>query len=135
MGHTAPVAAVAMGATVIEKHFILSGDVHTEDSHFSLDEAQFRAMVQAIRTTEQMLSGDEAYNDPRQLDAYRYRRSLFAVADIRKGERFSSRNVRSIRPGGGLPPKYLPDVLSRRAAQDIPRGAPLDAKAVCDFHK
>lgn len=120
-----PVAAVALGACIIEKHFTLSRATPGPDSAFSLEPAEFRAMVEAVRTTEKAL-GRACYEVSAKEEASRvFRRSLFAVEDVRAGEVFDERNVRCIRPGTGLKPRHLPEVIGRVAARDIARGTPL----------
>lgn len=121
-----PVAAVALGACLIEKHFTLSRQQPGPDSAFSLEPHEFRAMVDAVRTAEQSL-GVATPELARSEDAMRaFRRSLFAVESIRAGEAFTEVNVRSIRPAGGLHPRHLGDVVGRRATRDIERGTALD---------
>jgi N-acetylneuraminate synthase len=125
LGITVPVAAVALGACVIEKHFTLSRAAGGPDAAFSLEPSEFRAMVEALRTAEKAL-GRVSYEVTEQEKASRiFRRSLFVVEDMQAGEMFTEQNVRSIRPGHGLAPKYLPEVLGRRAACDLLRGTPL----------
>ncbi|MBI4416889.1 MAG: pseudaminic acid synthase [Euryarchaeota archaeon] len=126
LGIAVPVAAVSLGACIVEKHFTLSRDVATPDSAFSLEPGEFRAMVDAIRTAENALGTVHFGVTAQESKSRAFRPSLFVVEDVRAGEPFTERNVRSIRPGSGLPPKYLKDVLGRRAATDIPRGTPLD---------
>lgn len=120
-----PVAAVAMGACIIEKHLTLSRKDPGPDSAFSLEPHEFRAMVSAVRTAELAL-GDVHYGvSPRELRSRAFRRSLFVVREVRRGEVLTTDNVRSIRPGHGLHTRHLPDVLGRTAARDIARGTPL----------
>jgi len=127
---TVPIAAAALGACIVEKHFTLSRAVAGPDSAFSLEPAEFRAMVDAIRTTEQAL-GRVAYTMSQKEEASRvFRRSLFVVKDVRAGEIFSAENVRSIRPGYGLAPKHWDRVVGAKAACAIARGTPLDWKLV-----
>lgn len=125
LGIAVPVAAVALGAAIIEKHFTLSRDTPGPDSAFSLEPGEFKAMVEAIRSAEQALGRVHYGVSEREAASKVFRRSLFVVEDIKAGERFTSTNVRSIRPSHGLPPKYLPEVLGRRAARGIERGTPL----------
>jgi N-acetylneuraminate synthase len=122
---TVPVAAVALGACIIEKHFTLSRSVPGPDSAFSLEPPDFKAMVAAIRTAEKALGAVRYEVSEREAKSRVFRRSLFVVRDMKAGEVFTAENVRSIRPGHGLPPRYLPDVLGKRAARDIQRGTPL----------
>jgi N-acetylneuraminate synthase len=125
LGLAVPVAAVALGACLIEKHLTLTRGTPGPDSAFSLEPAEFRAMVDAVRAAEQAL-GRVSYTVTAREQASRvFRRSLFVVRDVSAGEVFSRENVRSIRPGHGLPPRHLPAVLGRRAARDIVRGTPL----------
>lgn len=125
LGIMVPIAAVAMGACVIEKHFILSREHPSPDRAFSLEPDEFRSMVEAIRTIEKA-RGEVRYGvAPEESRSRVFRRSLFVVRDVRAGEAFTAENVRSIRPGYGLAPKHLPKVLGRKAAADIERGTPL----------
>ena len=125
LGIAVPVAAVALGACIVEKHFTLSRSDPGPDSAFSLEPDEFRAMVEAVRAAEKAL-GRVRYGPTAHEDASRvFRRSLFVVQDIRAGELFTEQNVRSIRPGHGLAPKCIAEVLGRRAAVDIERGTPL----------
>ena len=125
LGIAAAVTAVALGASIIEKHFTLSRDVAGPDSHFSLEPAEFRAMVEGIRVAEQAVGSVRYGAGPAEAGSVCFRRSLFAAADIRRGETLTRANVRSVRPGYGLAPKYLPDVLGSAAAGDIEFGTPL----------
>jgi N-acetylneuraminate synthase len=125
LGIAVPVAAVALGACIIEKHFTLSRAEPGPDSAFSLEPHEFKAMVEGVRTAERAL-GTIHYGLCGKDEASRvFRRSLFVVEAINAGEPFTAENVRSIRPGHGLPPKFLGEVLGRRAAQDLARGTPL----------
>lgn len=131
LGIAVPVAAVALGACIVEKHFTLSRDIPGPDSAFSLEPHEFKAMVEAIRTAEKAL-GEVRYEVGKQEAKSRvFRRSLFVVKDMKAGEVFTEENVRSIRPGYGLPPKFLKEVLGRRAACDIKKGTPLKWRLIC----
>jgi N-acetylneuraminate synthase len=126
LGITVPIAAVAMGACIIEKHFTLSRALPGPDSLFSLEPHEFKAMVEAVRVAERAL-GKVNYQVTDHESASRvFRRSLFVVKDMKVGEVFTSDNVRSIRPADGLHPRYLQTILGRMASRDIPRGTPLD---------
>jgi pseudaminic acid synthase len=126
IGIAVPVASIALGACIIEKHFTLSRSVPGPDSAFSLEPSEFKAMVDAIRTVEKAL-GEVSYGGGQlQSNSKAFRRSLFVVEDVKAGEMLTAENVRSIRPGHGLPPKHLSKVLGRRATQDVERGTPLD---------
>lgn len=118
-------AAVAMGACIVEKHLILSRSQGGPDAPFSLEPSEFQAMVQTIRKVEQAV-GSPHHQISRAEEKNRcFRRSLFVVSDVKQGESFTKRNVRSIRPANGLAPKYFPVVLGKKAARDITRGTPL----------
>lgn len=117
------VAAVALGATVIEKHMTLDRTLGGEDSGFSLNAEEFADMVKAVRITEQSL-GKVDYTVNRNNRAYA--RSLFAVQDIKKGDILTPQNVRSIRPSCGLHPRYYDSLLGKPAPKDAPFGIPLD---------
>jgi N-acetylneuraminate synthase len=132
LGVAVPVAAVALGAHIVEKHFTISRDIPNPDSAFSLEPREFRTMVEAIRTAEKA-QGDASYEIGEHEAVSRiFRRSLFVVADMKAGEVFTQENVRSIRPWHGMAPKCLPQVLGCRAAQDISRGTPLSQGLIHD---
>ena len=120
-----PAVAVTMGACIIEKHFTLSRSLPGPDSAFSLEPHEFKQMVESVRTAKQAL-GKICY-DPsdRELESRRYRRSLFAVKDIRRGEVLSDQNIRCIRPGFGLHPRYKDQIVGTIAKFDIPTGTPI----------
>ena len=125
MGIAAPVAAVALGACIVEKHLTLSRSLPGPDSAFSLEPDEFKAMVDAVRIAEKAL-GEIYFGLGQKEDASRaYRRSLFVVEDVRQGEVFTTKNVRSIRPGNGLHTRHLGDVLGKSAARSIKHGTPM----------
>ncbi len=125
LGIAVPVAAVALGACIIEKHFTFSRALPGPDGAFSLEPEEFRAMVEAVRAAEKSL-GEIRYGvGDLEAKSRIFRRSLFAVRQVKAGEPFTPENVRSIRPGQGLPPRHLKDVLGRRATRDIEPGTPL----------
>lgn len=133
LGITAPVAAVTLGAKMIEKHFILDKSIGGADASFSLDFEAFKQMVQAVRDTEAML-GTVSYTLSEKMRASRYfARSLFVVKPIAKGERFTAENIRSIRPSHGLEPRFLDDVLGRVATEALAYATPLEAQHVEGF--
>jgi N-acetylneuraminate synthase len=130
LGIAVPVAAVVLGASIVEKHFSLSREDPGPDSAFSLEPSEFKEMVEAIRVAE-AARGQVRYGMSAREEASRvFRRSLFVVKDMEKGESFTETNVRSIRPGHGLPPKYLEEILGRRSNCRIPRGTPLSWELV-----
>lgn len=119
------VAAVALGAMVIEKHFTLRRADGGPDSSFSLEPKEFARMVKAVRTTEAAIGIPSCTRPAAEKPNIVFRRSLFVVKDIKKWECFTSDNVRSIRPGNGMAPKFYRSVLGKRAAMDIKRATPL----------
>lgn len=125
MGTTVAEAAVSLGACVIEKHFTLSRNVPSPDSAFSLEPHEFATMVQAVRTVEKSLGTVHYGVTPAERKSLPFRRSLFVVRDVKKGEAFTEQNVRSIRPANGLHPRHLRQILGRNAKGDIPAGTPL----------
>lgn len=129
LGYVAPVVAVTLGAKVIEKHFILDKTIGGPDASFSLDEMEFAEMVAAVRLAEKAV-GKVTYELTDNVRVSRkFSRSLFVVNDIKAGELFTEDNVRSIRPGYGLHPKYLKEVLGSFAKDDIEKGTPLNIDA------
>ncbi|MFL5730124.1 MAG: pseudaminic acid synthase [Cytophagaceae bacterium] len=125
MGVSVPVASVALGAKIIEKHFILDKKLGGPDSSFSLDPVEFKSMVNAVREVEKAL-GTVSYDlSPKVLKSREHSRSLFAVENIKKGETFTMANVKSIRPGFGLHPKHYKEILGKKAKSDIEKGTPL----------
>lgn len=126
MGIAVPVAAVALGASVIEKHFTRSRNDEGPDSRFSMEPEEFRAMVDAIRVAEAALGEIDYALTDKEAASRVFRRSLFVVEDVKEGEEFTETNLRSIRPGYGLAPKHLHEFLGGRASRDLVRGTPLD---------
>ena len=125
LGISVPIAAVALGACMVEKHFILSKDLSGPDSAFSLDPQEFASMVKSIREVEKALGKVRYDLSEITLKSREFCRSIFVVNDMKKGETFTSENMRSIRPGYGLAPKYINDILGKKTRQDIKRGTPL----------
>jgi len=124
-GIAASVAAVALGAVIVEKHFIVSRSVRSADNFFSLEPKEFSALVKNIRLCEKMLGSVHYGMTAGETASKVFRRSLFAVEEIKKGELFTERNVRSIRPSYGLSPCFIGSVLGRIAACRIRKGTPL----------
>lgn len=134
MGHDAAVASVALGGCIIEKHFCLSREIDNPDASFSMTPDEFRTMVDQIRHYEKMM-GTPMYGASAQEEAnIVFRRSIFAVKDIKKGEAFTSENIRVIRPGYGLAPKYMPKLLGMTAREDIAFGTPISFDHLVDGH-
>jgi len=126
LGIAVPVAGVSLGACIVEKHFTLSRDIPLPDSAFSSEPHEFRGMVDAIRTAEKALGTVHYGVSQGEARSRVFRRSLFVVKDMKAGDTFTKENVRSIRPGLGLPPKRLKDILGQRTARDIVPGTPVD---------
>ena len=121
-----PVAAVALGARIVEKHFILDRSLGGPDAAFSLEPGEFKAMVKAIREVEKALGEVEYELTEKAKKSKVFSRSLFVVRDIKAGEVFTDGNIKSIRHGFGLHPKYLRDILGRKARKNIKKGTPLN---------
>lgn len=125
LGIAVPVAAVVMGACIIEKHFTLTRSIPSPDSAFSLEPKEFKAMVADIRVAEKAL-GQVCYEITEQEAKSKiFRRSLFVVKEMKAGETFTEESVRSIRPSSGMHPRYLKDILGRKASKNIEMGTPL----------
>lgn len=128
LGIAVPVAAIALGACIIEKHFTLSRALPGPDSAFSLEPHEFKAMVEAVRTAEKAF-GNVSYQVSEREKASRvFRRSLFVVKDMKAGEVFTEDNVRSIRPGYGLACRDIKHVIGRKATREIRKGSPLNSE-------
>jgi pseudaminic acid synthase len=125
LGISVSLAAVALGACVIEKHFTISRQDPGPDSAFSMEPAEFKAMAEGVRTVEKALGEAHHKRSDKEIKMLIYRRSLFVVKDMKAGEIFTEENARVIRPGNGLGPRYLKEILGRQAARDIKRGTPL----------
>jgi len=126
MGTTVPVVATALGGTVIEKHFILDRSVGGPDAAFSLTPEEFKQMVQSVREAEKAIGVVDYSMNASKKNNRLLSRSLFFVEDVKKGELLTEENVRSIRPGYGMPPKHLSEIIGETAAQDIEKGTPVE---------
>jgi pseudaminic acid synthase len=125
IGVATSIAAVCLGAKLVEKHFCLSRKIETPDSFFSLEPREFKLLVENIRIAEKALGKVHYGLTEDEKKSRVFRRSLFVVKDIRKEDIFNEENVRSIRPAYGLPPKYLKFILGKKAKKDIKKGTPL----------
>ena len=125
MGSVGAVCAVAMGAKVIEKHFCLSRELKTPDSDFSMEPDEFKRMVKDVRQAELSIGKVQYGLTNQETGSIVFRRSIFAVKDIKSGENLTEDNIRVIRPGYGLKPKYYDDLLGQKALVDIARGTPI----------
>jgi len=124
LGIAVPIAAVALGATVVEKHLTLRRSDGGPDAAFSLEPDEFRQMVESVRVAEKALGAVE-YGRDAESSSRKYRRSLFFVRDVRAGSVISAKDIRSIRPGDGLAPIHAAEIVGRKAAADIERGTPV----------
>ncbi len=126
LGSEVPIAAITLGACIVEKHFTLSRSIRGPDSAFSMEPQEFKTMVKTIRNVEKAL-GRVRYGASKQEAENRiFRRSLFVVKDLNAGELFTIENIRSIRPAFGLHPRYLKEILGRKANRDISVGTPMN---------
>lgn len=125
MGAVSAIAAVAMGASVVEKHFCLGQEIKNPDSSFSMSPQEFKSMVTDIRQVEKSI-GKIQYGVSKQEEENKiFRRSIFCVEDIKKGEIITEQNVKIIRPGYGIMPKFYKEILGKTVINDIKRGTPL----------
>jgi len=122
LGSTAPVVATTLGAKVIEKHFILEKSIGGADAEFSLDKEEFSQMIQAVREAEKLLGKVDYSMTKKKQQSRQFSRSLYVAKDIKEGDVFTEENVRSIRPGYGMHPKYLQNILGKVAEKDYEFG-------------
>ena len=122
IGITAPIVAVTLGAKVIEKHFIIDKSIGGADCEFSMDKKDFSIMVKAIRETQKLIGKVDYTLTEKKVKQRRFARSLYVSKDIKKGERFSLENIKSVRPGYGMHPKYLNDILGKTSLKDYKFG-------------
>ena len=125
LGITAPIVAASLGAKVIEKHFILDRKLGGPDSAFSIEPQEFSAMAKALREVEELLGVKSYELSQKSKEGRVFMRSLFVVEDIAKGERIKENQIRSIRPGYGIPPKMKYQVVGKKAKKALKRGEPL----------
>ena len=125
LGMIVTTAAVAIGAQIIEKHFILDRAIGGPDSSFSLEPNEFKKMVDEIRNVEKALGKAGFELNEKIKNRRKFARSIFVIKDIKAGEIFTEENIRSIRPSNGIHPKYLQEILGKKASKDIKRGTPL----------
>ena len=132
MGVTVPIVATVFGARIIEKHFILDRSIGGPDAAFSMDEAEFTALVKAVREAEQAIGKVNYTLTEKQASGKDFCRSLYVVEDMKEGEVITEKNVRSIRPGFGLHPKYFAEILGKKVNQDIERGTGLKLNQIVE---
>lgn len=125
MGSEVACIATAMGATLIEKHFILNKDIGGPDAAFSMNQVEFAKMVEAVRRVEKIMGQTSYEMTETKKNSRAFARSLFVVKDVKKGEQITKENVRSIRPGYGISPRHLEEMLGKKFALDICKGTPL----------
>ena len=128
LGYLSPIVAVSLRARVIEKHFILDRSLGGPDASFSMNPEEFGDMVEKIREIEKSLGKQNYILTDKQIKGKSFSRSLYVVKDIKKGDLFSNSNVRSIRPGYGLHPKFLKDILGKTSEINIEKGTRFDMK-------
>lgn len=130
IGAISPIVAVALGATVIEKHFILDRSVGGPDASFSMTPQEFKDMVNQVRLAEQALGAVKYLTDSSEIKNAHFKRSLFVAEDITAGEQFTVHNLRSVRPNLGVPPKFLPAILGQNASCNLRKGTPLSLEHI-----
>ncbi|MCX6158525.1 MAG: pseudaminic acid synthase [Ignavibacteriae bacterium] len=130
LGISLPIAAVSLGAKIVEKHFILDKNIGGPDAAFSLEPKEFKEMVKSIREVEKALGKVEYEITEKAKKGKVFGRSLFVVKDIKAGDVFTETNIRSIRPGYGLHPKYYNEIIGKIASKDVERGEPLNWEMV-----
>lgn len=122
MGADVAIAAVALGATMVEKHFIMDRAIGGPDAAFSMEKEEFKLMVDSIRNVEKALGNVVYPTDPTQISGRQFSRSLYVAEDIKAGEVITEQKVRSVRPGFGLHPKYLNEILGKIVNRDLKKG-------------
>ncbi|ESU26244.1 Sialic acid synthase (N-acetylneuraminic acid synthetase) [Flavobacterium limnosediminis JC2902] len=125
MGSTVPIVATVFGARIIEKHFILDRAIGGPDASFSMNEEEFTAMVKAVREAEKAIGVVDYTLTEKQAKGKDFSRSLYIAEDMKAGEVFTALNLRSVRPGFGLHPKYLNELLGKKAKTDLEKGTPM----------
>jgi pseudaminic acid synthase len=135
LGITAPIAAVSLGAQVIEKHFILDKNIKSVDASFSLDKNELQQMIISVRQVEQLLGEKAIPLTKKAKESKHFSRSLFVSKSIKKGEKFNSDNIRSVRPNLGLSTRYYDTILHKEATQDLKCGEPLKELHIKDFKR
>lgn len=130
MGYDVAVAAVALGATLVEKHFILDRNIGGPDAAFSMEKDEFAAMVKSIRNVEKAL-GEVVYpTDPTKIKGREFSRSLYVAEDVKVGDVVTEKNVRSVRPGYGLHPKFLSEILGKKFIKDCQMGERFEQRMI-----
>lgn len=130
VGSLVPIAATALGGKIIEKHFILKRNLGGPDATFSMEPQEFKKMVQDVRSMEKALGNEELIVSKKVEKSRQFARSLYIVKDIKNGEKLTSENVRSIRPGYGMKPKNYEDILGKTVTRNLERGTPLTFEVI-----
>lgn len=130
MGSLGAVTAVAMGASIIEKHFCISRDISNPDASFSMEADEFASMVRDIRIVEKAIGKVKYGPTDQEIENIKFRKSIFAVNDIKAGEKLTADNIRVIRPGYGLKPKYYNEMLGKQARFNIEKGTPIQFEII-----
>ena len=130
LGTTVPVVAIALGAAIVEKHVTLLRSDGGPDSEFSMEPSELKQLTTEIHVAYSSLETSAKLIQPSEVSQKSMRRSLYAVTDIKAGERFGLNNIRSIRPGYGLPPRELPNIIGKAAARNITRGTPISQSMI-----
>lgn len=130
LGTTVPVVATALGATVIEKHFILDKKIGGPDASFSLDEQEFTQMVTAVRNAEKAIGKVSYELTEKQQAGKAFSRSLYVAENVKAGDVITEKNVRSVRPGFGLHPKYLKEIMGKKFITDVEKGIPFSTEII-----
>ena len=133
MGSVGAVTAVAMGASVIEKHFCLSRDIKNPDCDFSMEPEEFKNMVSDIRQAEKAIGKITYGTTEQEKNSICFRRSIFVTKDIKAGEKFTEDNIKIIRPGYGLAPKHYNDILNKVSNKHLKKGQPLSFNVVSEL--
>lgn len=134
-GYSVALTAAVMGASIIEKHFIIDKSISGPDSSFSMEPFEFEEMIQKIRECEKSIGKITYEIDEKKAKSRRFARSLFVVKDVKMGEEITEENIKSIRPSEGIEPKYYYDIIGKRFSYDIKRGTPLKFDMVDGFEK
>lgn len=130
IGSTAPVVATCFGAKIIEKHFILDRSIGGPDASFSMNEAEFKSMVNAVREAEKAIGSVDYNLTEKQKKGRDFSRSIYVTNDVKAGELLTEHNVRCIRPGHGMHPKYYKEILGKKAAQNLEKGDPMSFNSI-----
>ncbi|MFH4963798.1 pseudaminic acid synthase [Gaetbulibacter sp. M235] len=132
MGIEAPIVAVVLGARIIEKHFILDKSIGGADAHFSLDEKEFKQMVDSVRLAEKLIGKVDYEMTNKKKKSREFSRSLYVAQDVKRGDLITEFNIKSVRPGFGMHPKYYNDLLGKKFKDDFKKGTPLSLELIMD---